>query len=108
MSVDFTLNSFTGFDEGEVVHAPYDIVLTMTAISDNGDHSYDNWAWSEICTNTQFDATGTDEDTGDDVTYTMNTATPTCEADGTELTIHITDDLDGMDPADWDEFTMTW
>jgi hypothetical protein len=38
----------------------------------------------------------------------MNTATPTCEADGTELTIHITDDLDGMDPADWDEFTMTW
>jgi hypothetical protein len=52
MSVDFTLNSFTGFDEGEVIYAPYDIVLTMTAIADNGDHTYDNWAWSEVCTNT--------------------------------------------------------
>jgi hypothetical protein len=26
----------------------------------------------------------------------MNTVTPTCEADGAELTIHITDENDGL------------
>lgn len=40
----------------------------------------------------------------------MNTVTPTCEADGAELTIHITDENDGLVAIDesWSTQTMTF
>jgi len=52
LSVDWTLNTFSGFDAGETLWAPYNIELTFGDIADSAaSHVYENWIWVAVCTN---------------------------------------------------------
>lgn len=54
MELTWTMDSFTEYADGEMILAPYDIVLTFADIADGTTslHVYENWQWVASCTNT--------------------------------------------------------
>jgi len=53
MELTWTMDSFTEYADGDMILAPYDIVLTFDAIADSaGGHEYENWSWVASCENT--------------------------------------------------------
>lgn len=97
--VEWTLDSFDFADDFSL-WPPYNIVIDFEAIADSdADHTYDNWSWVEVCENIAF-GPDTENDDGTTTPVLMAAPTPTCVADGTELTIMIVDENDGLVPID--------
>jgi len=108
MSIDWTMNGFTGFASGESIYAPFDITITFTAIAnrDTNKHVYENWQWVATCTNIQWGKATTNA-AGTAVTPVASVVAPTCVATTTKLTISIT--KDSISPGtDWANFVMKW